>query len=149
MAYPSRPQSQHSEQMKSVLNLLNEVFRIEKQLGRLEAENTIGRRVEKMRSIFEHDLLNGPGLVYEDPTGETYDETRTDCEATITGESADNLVIVETLKPIIRRVQGGESRIVQKGVVIVERQRAPKDKNGDESTGSEPSENEHETSKGS
>lgn len=135
--------------MKSFLNLLNEVFRIDKQLGRLEAENTIGRRVEKMRGIFEYDLFDELGLVYEDPTGESYDETRTDCDATITGESAENLVIVETMKPIIRQVRGRESRIVQKGVVIVETRGMPDNRPENKSTEDDLSEIEHKISKDS
>ena len=32
------------------------------------------------------------GLTWHNPIGENFDETRTDCEASIAGESAENLV---------------------------------------------------------
>jgi len=61
------------------------------------------------------------GLIYQNPLGEPYNETRTDLEASIAGSSADNLVITEVIKPIIRlRTNSGATTIVRKGVVVVE-----------------------------
>jgi hypothetical protein len=54
------------------------------------------------------------GLTIHNPLGETYDQTRLDCEANIAGESTENLVITEVIKPIIRLKQGGLNQIVQK-----------------------------------
>jgi hypothetical protein len=56
--------------------------------------------------------------------GQAFKETRTDLEATIAGTGTENLVVVEVIKPIIRAtLKGGEagsSKIVQRGIVIVE-----------------------------
>lgn len=59
------------------------------------------------------------GFVYYNPIGEDYNITRTDCEASIAGDSTDNLLITEVIKPIIRLHSGSASFIVQKAVVVV------------------------------
>ena len=109
------------DRLRPYLNLLNQVFEIEKKIGRLEDPGTIGRNVRRMKETFENDLgLGGGGFVYEDPTGEPYNETRADCDATIVGEGGDDLVVVETNKPIIRFTSNGITQIVQRAVVTVE-----------------------------
>ena len=111
----------------SFLNLLNQVFEIEKKASKLEEPNSIERNVRRIKSLFEEGLPVTVGhaavklsLVYHDPAGESYDETRTDCEASIAGDSAENLRIIEVIKPVIRvQGEGIISRIVQKAVVVV------------------------------
>ena len=50
-----------------------------------------------------------------------YNETRTDLEASIAGNSAENLIVTEVIKPIIRlRTSSGTTTIVRKGIVVVE-----------------------------
>jgi hypothetical protein len=76
------------------------------------------------------DAFEELGLFYEDPMGQSYKETRTDLEATISGQGTENLEVVEVIKPIIRvsrlvnsQETGGAralSRIAQKGIVVVE-----------------------------
>ena len=70
------------------------------------------------------------GLAYEYPMGEPFNETRTDLDASISGAGAENLVVVEVFKPIIRAVfrdtAGEFARLIQKGVVIVESQKENK-----------------------
>lgn len=67
------------------------------------------------------------GLSYEDPMGQSFKETRTDLDATISGTGTNNLVVVEVIKPIIRALfrdgSGEYAKIVQKGIVIVESQK--------------------------
>jgi hypothetical protein len=86
--------------------------------------------VDRIKTFFESELLkDGQGLIYHDPKGENYDETRIDCEANISGTSVENLEIVEVIKPmIIYRYKSVDSLtsaevikpfIVQKAVVIV------------------------------
>ena len=58
------------------------------------------------------------GLRYEDPIGQNYSETRTDVDASLAGSTAHDLVITETLKPIIRQIDAGHSMILQKGIVV-------------------------------
>jgi hypothetical protein len=97
------------------IGIINQIFDIEKKFKRISEVNTLGRNVEKLKHMFEEI-----GLVYHDPIGEGYGESRSDCEASISGTDTKNLSIVETIKPIIRRQNDGFTSLVQKAVVVVE-----------------------------
>lgn len=105
---------------KQFLAILNQVFDIEQKLAKISEPNTIRRNLDRIKSIFEQEILpDGQKLLYHNPLGEPYNETRTDCEASISGDSTENLRIVEVIKPIIRLQQGDIAYILQKGVVVV------------------------------
>ena len=104
----------YSDQDKSLFRLLNQVFELERKAARLADGEGVLRQVRRMKELFEEDFH----LIYEDPTGQPYSETRTDVEARLSGNSAENLVIVETLKPVIRFSHGPTSSILQKGIVV-------------------------------
>jgi hypothetical protein len=105
---------------KAYIDLLDQVFEIEKKLESISEPNSIGRNVNRMKESFENLFADG-GLIYQNPLGEKYNETRTDLDANIAGTSADNLVVKEVIKPIIRlRANSGATTIVRKGVVVVE-----------------------------
>ncbi len=107
--------------LKPYLFLLNQIFELEQKVLKLIEQNSIQRNIEKMKNYFETEALqNGQGLSYHNPIGEVYDITRTDCEATISGASHENLEIIEVLKPIIYIKYGNTSMIVQKAIVIVQ-----------------------------
>lgn len=74
------------------------------------------------------DALEEQGLFYEDPTGQSFKETRTDLEVTISGSGTDNLRVVEVIKPIIREGTRDLSRVSQKGIVIVESENKKEEK---------------------
>ena len=113
------------ENKKVFLDLLNQIFEIEKKLERIQENNSISRNLNKLKELFETEIFRqGSGLLYENPIGEPYNETRFDCEASIAGEKLENLVITEVIKPIIRHKQDGISQIVQKAVVIVQSQKS-------------------------
>ena len=97
------------------LQIINQVFELEKKVAKLSEPHTMARNIERIRNNFIEI-----GLEIEDPIGQAFNETRTDCEASIAGSSTDNLRITDVIKPIIRLRQGGGTFIVQKGVVIVE-----------------------------
>lgn len=101
-------------QSKSLFRLLNQVFELERKAVRMADSENVLRSVRRMKELFEEDFQ----LTYEDPTGQPFSETRTDVEARLAGDSAENLVIIETLKPIIRLSHGPTSSIVQKGIVV-------------------------------
>jgi hypothetical protein len=106
---------------KQYLFLLNQIFEIEKKVDKLQETNSIQRNIERIKEFFEKDALTeGQGLFYHNPLGEKFDETRTDCEATISGNGHDNLVIIEVIKPIIYAKYGQSQMISQKGIVIVQ-----------------------------
>jgi hypothetical protein len=118
----SRGKPSKSSVPSKILDLVNQVFDIEKKASRIDEENSIERSVNNIKDIFENELLKDAKITYENPIGEEYDETRTDCEASIAGESSSNLIITEVIKPIIHIRKGGVNKIEQKGVVIVESQ---------------------------
>lgn len=100
---------------------LNQLFEIENKLKNIKDANSIQRNIDRMKDFFETDALaTGQGLVYHNPLGELYNETRTDCEATISGSSHENLEIIEVLKPIIYLKYANTQTIVQKAIVIVQ-----------------------------
>lgn len=107
MSFPSVPEE--------FLYLINQVFDMERKVSKLTESNSLSRNLDRMKNKFL-DL----GLEMANPLGESYDETRIDCEANIAGSSSDNLVITDVIKPIVRLRNGGTSMIVQKAVVIVE-----------------------------
>jgi hypothetical protein len=100
---------------KWTLTLLNNLFEIEKKLALHGDPTNALRNVGKIK-----DVLKEQGLTYEDPVGQPFSETRTDLEATISGSGTENLVVVEVIKPIVRAEQAAFSRVVQKGIVVVE-----------------------------
>lgn len=104
---------------KTILVAMNQLYEIEQKLKRAGDTLNLQRNVGKMKDAFGEF-----GLVYEDPMGQTFKETRTDLEATISGKGTENLVVVEVIKPIIRIVarEGASelSKVIQKGIVVVE-----------------------------
>jgi hypothetical protein len=110
---------------KWALTLLNQLFEIEKKLSATEDSdpNNCLRNIAKIK-----DALREQGLFYEDPIGQPFKETRTDLEATISGQGTDNLKVVEVIKPIIREGTSEFSRVSQKGIVIVESQPTKEEK---------------------
>jgi hypothetical protein len=97
------------------LQIINQIFDMEKKLDKLENGRTLERNIRRIKSqLAEMDLE------YLNPIGERYNETRTDVTATISGNSSRNLVITEVIKPIIVQRVGNVQQIVQVGVVIVE-----------------------------
>jgi hypothetical protein len=109
------------------LDFMNQVFEIEKKTSNLQEDNSIQRNINKIKGLFEEEYFKGDqviGLTYHNPIGESYSDTRTDCEATIAGNDINNLEIIEVIKPIIfcsYRDGGLISKvIVQQAIVIVQ-----------------------------
>ena len=113
------------KQYKPYFELLDQLFEIERKLENIEESNSISRNLNKMKDIFETNLFSNSttseiGFTYDNPIGESYNETRLDLEASIAGNSTENLFIKEVIKPIIRYKSGGSTLIARKGVVVVE-----------------------------
>ena len=130
---------------KSILVVINQLYELEQKLKKHGDPNNLQRNVIKMKDAFAEEGMLGDVhghlhicLSYEDPMGQSFKETRTDLDATISGSGTDNLVVVEVIKPIIRsamRLSAGEisdqlkaqfTQVIQKGVVIVESQKENK-----------------------
>ena len=112
---------------QAYLDFMNQIFEIEKKATNLKEENSIQRNLNKMKGILDEDFFKGSstiGLTYHNPLGESYSDTRTDCEATISGTGVENLEIVEVIKPIIFYAYHENEKvikvIVQPAVVIVQ-----------------------------
>ena len=105
---------------KPYLFTINQLFEIEQKVSKLLEKNSVQRNIDKLRNYYATEALsNDQGLTYHNPIDEKYNETRTDCDATITGDDYKNLVIIEVLKPIIYLKTGNSQLVVQKAIVIV------------------------------
>ena len=104
----------NAEVPKFVLNTLNHLYEIERKLALHGDPASIQRNVERIKETFA-DV----DIFYEDPMGQPFSETRADMEASISGESTEDLVVTEVIKPIIRIGDRGYSRVAQKGIVVV------------------------------
>lgn len=100
---------------KWALQVLNNLSDIERKLAAGGDPLNARRNVERIKDAFADQQI-----FYEDPMGQDFNETRTDLEASITGVGTENLKVVEVIKPIVRCGTKDLSRVVQKGIVVVE-----------------------------
>lgn len=109
---------------KAYIDILDQIFEVERKVEAILEPNSLIRNINRLKEIFESISSSGTdaeaGLTYYNPIGEPYSDTRTDLEASIAGDSAENLFITEVIKPIIRYRRGGSNLIARKGVVVVE-----------------------------
>ncbi len=108
-------QNQITEVPRWILQVLNNVCDIERKLVIHGDPGNARRNVERIKEAFEVEKI-----FFEDPLGQGFTKTRTDIEASITGPGTENLRIVEVIKPIVRVGDKQFSRVVQKGIVVVE-----------------------------
>lgn len=104
----------YMEMPRLLFQTLNQLYDIERKIALHGDAAGIQRNLERIKDAFAGDLL-----FYEDPMGQSFSETRTDLEASIAGESTENLVVTEVIKPVIRHGDRNYSRVVQKGIVVV------------------------------
>lgn len=107
---------------KWILVSLNNLYEVERKLVLHGDAGNAARNVDKMK----HALAEA-GFFYEDPLGQEFKETRTDLDATISGGCTENLIVVEVIKPIIRMGETAFSKVVQKGIVVVESKEGSKE----------------------
>ena len=100
--------------MKQIINIINHVFEIEKKLV-LNCTPGIQRNIERIKSE-----LSEMGYDYHSPVHEKWDETRTDCEANISGGLKNKMIITEVIKPVVRQKVESGKKIIQKAIVVVE-----------------------------
>lgn len=100
---------------KVLLLTLNQLFDMERKISLHGDSAGVLRNVERLKDAFAEELL-----FYEDPTGQPFNETRSDLEASIAGASSENLFVAEVVKPVIRHGDKTYSRVVQKGIVVVQ-----------------------------
>lgn len=100
--------------MKQIVNIINQVFEIEKKL-QAQGMSPVQRNLERIKS--ELDEL---GYQYHSPLHEKWDETRTDCEASIVGEARGKMIISGVIKPVVYQTDNSVKKIIQKAIVVVE-----------------------------
>lgn len=98
--------------MKQLVNIANQVFEMERKLG--DGESSLHRHLHRIKSELA-DL----GFSYHSPLNEAWDETRTDCEASITGALRGRMRISEVVKPVVYQQADGTRKVVQKAIVVV------------------------------
>ncbi|MBT3951356.1 MAG: hypothetical protein HOF36_09865 [Candidatus Marinimicrobia bacterium] len=113
---------------KAYIVILNQLYEVEKKISDIDDCQKVFRNIERMKDALRENINTtysggvSAGLVYEDPMGEPFDDTRSDLDAHIAGEGTSNLVVIDVIKPIIRFVNPdmGISQVVQRGIVTVE-----------------------------
>jgi hypothetical protein len=110
---------------KLYTSLINQIFEIERKLQGTEDYQKVARNIERMKDVLCSEISSQSDnfeIFYENPMGQTYDETRNDLDAHIVGKATENLVVVDVIKPIIRvgNRQKGLTKVVQRAVVTVE-----------------------------
>jgi len=103
-----------TQDLKPMIEMANQVFELERKIANIPEAQRLQRNVRRMRQALEDN-----GILIYDPHGEEWSETRTDCEASISGDSPENLRIIEVIKPILRFEEKGLQQIIQRGVVVV------------------------------
>lgn len=98
-------------------NIINQIFQIEQKCNKEIDSKGLQRKFARIHQHFEE-----LDIEVHNPMGEDYNDTRIDCEATISGDATDQLKIIETIKPIIYH-KGDHNVILQRGVVIVSKEK--------------------------
>ncbi len=116
----ANPAKNSLEIPKWILTVLNSVYEVEQKLALHGDPGNASRNIDRIK-----ETIRNEGLLYEDPMGQPFKETRTDLEATISGESTEDLFVAEVIKPIIRVsiLRDGQetfTRVIQKGIVVVQ-----------------------------
>ncbi len=123
MDYYAKDRFDRIEIPKLYVDLVNQVFEIEEKVKLISYENSISNNIAKIKNILDYEYIETAtglniSITYHNPIGEKYNETRTDCEAHIVGDSPEDLYISEVIKPIIRAKKNNVTSIIQKAVVI-------------------------------
>jgi len=102
-------------QDKVLINIINRLHNLEVRLKATGQYDKVSRSfVSISKAIEEADWL------VHNPIAESYDETRSDCDASISGEKITDLYISDVIKPIIYIQKKGLNELVQRGIVIAD-----------------------------
>jgi len=97
-----------------MIEIINQIFALESKLQKNGVDD-YSRNFDRIANEFKN--LNYHVI---NPIGKSYRNEMTDVEASISGDLNKNSKITKVLKPIIYEVNGNETSLVQKGIVIVE-----------------------------
>ncbi len=102
--------------MNFSVQVINQLFEMQYKLKEMGKAHNFERNFNRLFAIFEE-----AGFVVQDPTNEIYTDSRTDCEASISGTVSSKMRIIKTLKPVIYKKTDSTVQLVQKAIVIVEK----------------------------
>jgi len=102
--------------MINPLHIINQLFEMQGRLKETGHAQNFERNFNRLFTLFEED-----GFIIQDPTGEPYTESRTDCEAGISGHIGSKMIISRTIKPIVYQKKENNVQLLQKAVVIAEK----------------------------
>lgn len=98
------------------IGLINQLFEIEQRVRPKKEVIDATRQFDRIRIHLEE-----LGFKYHSPVNEHYQETRTDCEASVVGDYVDGkMIISRVIKPIIYRVEENKTVLLQRAIVVVE-----------------------------
>jgi hypothetical protein len=97
------------------LHIINQLFEMQAKIKEAGSASHFERNFSRLFNLFEEE-----GFIIQDPTGEAYTDTRTDCEASFSGRIGSKMKITRTIKPVIYQRKDNSLQLVQKGVVIAE-----------------------------
>jgi len=106
-----------TEQQITLCNIINQIHDLQSKTSSQKNYETLHRKFSRINHHFQE-----LGLIIQNPLNEIYDETRVDCDATISGTTSENLKIVEVIKPAIYEKSSDSMRIIQRAIVVVESQ---------------------------
>jgi len=101
--------------MQQTLAIINQVFEIKQKLEQDNMVEKYERNLNRLFAAFEEE-----GYTCNNPLGERYTDSRSDCTANIVGKESRDMMITQVIKPIIYHKESGAPTLVQKGIVIVE-----------------------------
>ncbi|MEM5566971.1 hypothetical protein WNY78_17750 [Psychroserpens sp. AS72] len=94
--------------------IINQIFALDSKLKK-ENNDSGNRYLDRIYHEFE-----AMGFQIVIPLGKTYRNEMTDVEANVLGDLSRTSKITKVLKPVIYQIENNETKLLQKGIVIVE-----------------------------
>ena len=97
-----------------MIEIINQVFALDLKMKK-DNNDSVNRYIGRIYHEFE-----AMGFQIVNPIGQAYRNEMTDVEANILGDLNRKSKITKVLKPVIYQIENNETRLLQKGIVIVE-----------------------------
>ncbi|MGB3606273.1 hypothetical protein [Psychroserpens sp.] len=97
-----------------MVEIINQIFSLDLKLKK-ENNDSVKRYVDRIYHEFE-----AMGYKVVNPNGQVYRNEMTDLEASIIGDLSATSTITKVLKPIVYQIDNEHTKLIQKGIVIVE-----------------------------
>jgi len=94
--------------------IINQIFALDLKMKK-DNNDSVNRYLDRIYHEFE-----AMGFQIINPIGQAYRNEMTDVEANIVGDLNHKSKITKVLKPVIYQIEHNETKLLQKGIVIVE-----------------------------